>query len=95
METLRTEETTIRGYWLDLGSRMVPDSGWERINQLTERLELLATSADGATKLYRDPADGRLWERTPISPALPQGPPLMTVITEEQARAVYPQAFTS
>lgn len=95
MEPLSTEETTIRGYWLDLGSRVVPDSGWERINRLTEQLELLATSTDGAAKLYRDPADGRYWERTPISPSLPQGPPLMTVISEEQARASYPQGFAS
>ncbi len=95
MEPLSTEETMIRGYWLDLGSRMVPDSGWERINRLTEQLELLATSSDGATKLYRNPADGRFWERTPISSTLPQGPPLMTVITEEQARIAYPQGFTS
>lgn len=93
MEPLATEETIIRGYWLDLGSRMVPDSSWERINQLTEQLELLATSADGATKLYRDPEDGRLWERTPVSPTLPQGPPLLAVISPEQARASYPQAF--
>jgi hypothetical protein len=95
MEPLSNEETMIRGYWLDLGSRMVPDSGWERINQLTEQMELLTTSADGATKLYRDPVDGRFWERTPVSPTLPQGPPVLSVITEVLARAGYPQGFTS
>ena len=95
MEPLRTEETAIQGYWLDLGSRMVPDSNWERINQLTEgHLVLLAASSDGTTRLYRDPADNRYWEQTPVSVTLPQGPPRLTAISEEQARVRYPQWMT-
>ena len=95
MEPLRTEETAIQGYWLDLGSRMVPDSNWERINQLTTgHLELLAASDDGTSRLYRDPADGRYWEKTPVSVTLPQGPPWLKIISEAQARASYPQWTT-
>jgi hypothetical protein len=92
METLPPDVTTIQGYWLDLGSRMVPDSTWERINRLTtDYLELLATSLDGTT-LYRDPGDGRYWEKTPVAADLPQGPPVLTALSSDQARARYPQA---
>jgi hypothetical protein len=87
--------TIIQGYWLDLGSRMVPDSAWERINRLTtDHLELLASSQDGTATLYRDPVDGRYWEKTPVAADLPQGPPVLTVLNSDQARSRYPQAFT-
>jgi hypothetical protein len=94
MEVLRADETVLQGFWLDLGSRMVPDSNWERINHLTtECLELVATGADGSARLYRDPRDGRHWEMTPVSATLPQGPPVLTALDDADARARYPQAF--
>ena len=75
---LKPEETVLQGYWLDLGSSVAPDARWERITRLTEEyLELLATGEDGREKLYRDPADGRLWELAPVAPEMPASPPLL------------------
>jgi hypothetical protein len=84
---LKPEETALQGFWLDLGSSVTPDARWERISRLTEEyLELLATVEDGREKLYRDPADGRLWELTPVAPEMPSSPPLLMVIAQEKAR---------
>lgn len=87
---IRPEETQLQGYWIDTGSSMTPDSNWERIKLLTaEYLELLASSNDGREKLYRDTADGRLWELTPVQPFLPAGPPLLRVISRSLAEDKY------
>jgi hypothetical protein len=87
---LRPEETLLQGYWLDLGSSVTPDASWERISRLTEEyLELLATGEGGREKLYRDPADGRLWELAPVAPEMPASPPLLTVIAPERADEKY------
>jgi Immunity protein 27 len=87
---LKPEETVLQGYWLDLGSSVVTDARWDRITLLTqEYLELLATGSDGKERLYRDPADGRLWEYTSVAPELAASPPLLQVITPERASAEY------
>jgi len=87
---LKPDETMLQGYWLDLGSSVAPDARWERIIRLTEEyLELLATGGDGRDKLYRDPADGRLWELTPVAPEMPASPPLLQVIAPERATIKY------
>jgi len=87
---LKPEETVLQGYWLDLGSSVVPDARWERITRLTEEyLELLATGEGGRESLYRDPADGRLWELAPVAPEMPASPPLLMVITSERAAEKY------
>jgi hypothetical protein len=84
---LKHEETELRGFWIDLGSSMVPDASWDRIDYLTkESLELVETLADGAASLYRDPADGRLWELTKVAPQMKDGgPPRLTVIEAGEA----------
>lgn len=90
MARIEPEETELRGFWLDLGSSVTPDAVWERIRLLTsEYLELLATSADGREKLYRDPGDGRFWELVPVDLNLPAGPPLLQAIPLSQARDKY------
>lgn len=90
MIRIKPEETELRGYWLDVGSAVTPDSNWERIQRLTsEYLELLATGSDGQEQLYRDPADGRLWELAPVAPSLPAGPPWLRVISPSQAKEKY------
>ncbi|MBW2453417.1 MAG: hypothetical protein JRI68_02850, partial [Deltaproteobacteria bacterium] len=45
----------------------------------------------GAWKtLFRDPSDGRLWERTyPEGHLQGGGPPMLSTVTEEQARRRY------
>ena len=87
---LKPEEILLQGFWLDLGSSVVPDARWERITRLTEEhLELLATVNDGREKLYRDPADGRLWEAVPVAPEMAASPPLLRVIGPDEAAAKY------
>lgn len=88
---LKPEETELQGYWLDLGSSVVPDSNWERIDKLThDFLELVATSADGACRLYRDLEDGRFWELTRVAPQMKDGgPPLLSVISPSDAARKY------
>jgi len=95
MAALRPNETVLQGYWLDLGSRVVPDSNWERINALVaNQLELLATGDDGITRLFRDPADDRFWELAPVAAHLPQGPPILTALSQEQVYSRYPQVIS-
>lgn len=90
MAGLGPEETELRGYWLDMGSAMAPDSNWERIDSLTaEHLKPVAQGKDGREKLYRDPADGRLWELVPVEPNLAAGPPLLRVIERAKAEEKY------
>lgn len=90
MAGIRPEETELQGYWLDMGSAVAPDSNWERIDSLTgEYLVHVAKGSDGREKLYRDPADGRLWELVPVEPNLPAGPPLLRVIERSRAEEKY------
>lgn len=90
MKTFKPEETDLQGYWIDTGSSMTPDSNWERISDLTTNyLELLASSKDGRDQLFRDNADGRLWELTPVEPLLPAGPPMLRVISNIAAEDKY------
>lgn len=95
MTHIKPEVTELQGYWIDIGSSVTPDANWERIKCLTsECLELLATSGDGLESLYRDPADGRLWELIPVDPNLPAGPPLLRVISPSQAQQKYAVSLT-
>lgn len=90
MTSIKADESEFQGYWLDTGSSVAPDYNWERILRLTtDYLEELAAIDNGREKLYRDPADGRLWELTPVDPNLPAGPPLLRVIPPSQAAAKY------
>jgi Immunity protein 27 len=88
---LKPEETELQGFWLDLGSSVVPDSNWERIDKLTNNyLELVATGKDGAIRLYRDPADGRFWELSRVAPQMKDGgPPLLSTIGAPEAAHKY------
>ena len=86
---LTPEETELRGFWLDLGSCMTPDAVWERIDLLAgEYLELCGTA--GTDRLYRDPADGRLWELTRVAPLMKDGgPPRLAIISTGDAEKKY------
>lgn len=91
---LTPEETELRGFWLDLGSSMTPDAVWERIDLLTgEHLEHRATAGNGTDRLYRDPADGRLWELTRVAPLMKDGgPPRLALIGADEAEKKYGKA---
>ncbi|HEY3307537.1 MAG TPA: Imm27 family immunity protein [Desulfuromonadaceae bacterium] len=83
---LKSEEIELRGFWIDLGSSMVPDSTWERINRLTAEYLQVVQRSEGADTLYRDPLDGRFWELIYLHPELKDGgPPLLRVIAPDVA----------
>ena len=87
MEGLKPEETELIGMWLDLGNRVVGDAIQDRIDWLTEtQLELLSADPAAEERLYRDPRDGRLWERTPL---VKGGPSRLALVTAEFAAGKY------
>jgi hypothetical protein len=88
---LTAATTAIRGFWLDLGSSVVKDSGWVRIEWLLEnRLECLVEKNTETGSLYRDPADNRLWHFYRVSPGLRDGgPPALQSISQDEARDLF------
>jgi hypothetical protein len=88
---LQLGETELRGFWIDLGSGMAKDAHWQRIEWLTsEHFKELARADDGLDILYRDPADGRLWEKGHDHPDLRDGgPPRLSLIGKEAAAQRY------
>jgi len=90
---LRPDEIEITGRWVFDGQRMHGDAACDRIKHLTSNvLELLGLSKDygGWETLYRDRADGRLWERTyPQSELQGGGPPRLSVISKDEAVRKY------
>ena len=90
-QELRPHETDVVGPWLDTGSRVEGDAACARIEWLvSERLERLADHPASGGTLYRDPRDGRLWERTyPHAHMRGGGPPRLTLIDPAAAAAKY------
>ena len=90
-DDLRPEEVELVGQWLDIGSRIVADGVAARIRWLIdERLEPLAVAPAGRGGVYRDPADGRLWELLHPYPEMHGGgPPMLRVISAADAMARY------
>jgi hypothetical protein len=89
---LRPDETELTGKWLLDGQTMRADDVSQRIELLTKDvLQTLAVSRYGGWEtLFRDPSDGRLWERTyPRGELHGGGPPKLAVISEADARAKY------
>lgn len=87
-----TEETTfIRGFWLDLGSQMVKDSGWSRIEWLIEnRLELLIRDQRNTDALYINRRDNRLWHYYSVAPGIKDGgPPVLEMIDKVKAEEIF------
>lgn len=87
---LQPEDTLIQAFWIDLGSSVVPDYSWERIDYLTKDCLVLLKEHASGDKLYRDPADGRLWELIhPNQHLAGGGPPILKVTSDEQASEKY------
>lgn len=89
---LGSDEVCLEGAWdvaPDGGSR--PDPVWRRIRWLAAHaLERVASRESGWAVLYRDPADGRLWELTfPSGTLLDGGPPRLDAISPDDARRRY------
>lgn len=89
---LVADEGRLEGAWESApdGARR-PDPVWRRIRWLAANaLERVATREGGWGVLYRDPADGRLWELTfPQGTLLDGGPPRLETISPEDARRRY------
>jgi hypothetical protein len=86
---LNPTETELVGQWAAHGARVVGDDVCRRIDELTgSKLQKLA---DGNwTSLYRDPDDGRLWEKTyPQGHFQGGGPPALKCISSQEAYARY------
>jgi hypothetical protein len=71
--------------------RVRADATGERNECLTSRyLEKIAASGGGWDTLFRDPDDGRYWERTyPMGDMQGGGPPSLFVLSAEKAYAKY------
>ena len=82
-QDLKPDEKELVGMWLDLGMKVTGDAICDRVIWLTSaRLEKLAANEAELAELYRDPRDGRLWER--LLP-FPDGPPTLRFISREDA----------
>lgn len=84
-------ETLIEGGWLSSGGKVVADPAAQRIEGLVRgHLRQIAVIADGWAVLFKDPADGRLWELTyPQSEMHGGGPPRLENISLTAARLRY------
>lgn len=90
---LQPQETDLVGRWISIGPTVRADEACRRIEWLVKDvLEEVAVSPQwGAWEtLFRDPEDGRFWERTyPEGHMHGGGPPRLTCISPEEARAKY------
>jgi hypothetical protein len=93
MNVIQPHETELAGKWVVEGGRVRGDATCDRIKWLTQSwLEQVAYSRDGGAweTLYRDPSDGRLWERTyPQCEMHAGGPPRLVFLTPERAAEKY------
>lgn len=88
---LQPHESDLVGRWRLAGGRVEGDAVAARIDWLLrERLERRGDAGGGWEVLYRDPADGRLWELTyPQGHMHGGGPPRLRLLPPEAARAKY------
>lgn len=91
MVTINPNETVISGGWELIEGRMVPDATLARIQQLVrDQLEKIADIGGGWETLFRDPADGRFWERiNPRSEMHGGGPESLRCIDKNSAECKY------
>jgi hypothetical protein len=89
---LEPDETELIGQWILVDGEVDGDDACLRIQYLvSERLKKPGKDRRGWETLFRDPRDGRYWERTyPNSSWHGGGPPALISLTEAQARAKYP-----
>lgn len=88
---LRENERELRGSWVVVNGEVSADDVCSRIEWLlSHRLERIATDPSGWDLLFRDPRDGRLWERTyPQSHLHGGGPPMLKVLPHGIAQSKY------
>jgi Immunity protein 27 len=90
---LKPTETELIGRWEIVNGRVRGDATCEQIEWLTKNhLQKLAVSKQwgGWETLFRDPDDGRYWERIyPMGEMQGGGPPRLIVMSPEKAHAKY------
>ena len=90
---LQSNETNLIGKWIFDGGKTWGDEVCKRIEYLVSHVldQLSVSKKYGAWEtLFRDPSDGRLWERTyPQGHMHGGGPPELKVISEKEARRKY------
>jgi|SRR5688572_10799657 hypothetical protein len=93
VKLLDSLDVVLTGQWVFDGQSMRADEACARIEALTsEVLEKVAISRENGAweTLFRDPRDGRLWERTyPEGDLQGGGPPRLAAISVEDARNRY------
>jgi len=89
------KETELIGNWRIIDGKVVSDDVVHRVTQLTENyLEYLEKDWSGWDTLYRDPADGRFWERIYLQSYMHGGGPAsLRMILPEDAGKKYPHLF--
>jgi hypothetical protein len=93
MTKIEPSEAILTGKWITQDGKMIEDTTCKRIHDLTTSyLHKITHDASGWETLYRDPADGRFWEKTyPQSHMHGGGPLQLQCLTIEEARKKYPQ----
>jgi Immunity protein 27 len=88
---IQPDESVITGAWVLVDGSMVGDASLTRIDSLVKGyLQRVAVSPDGWEILYRDPADGRYWEKTyPHSQMHGGGPASLRVLDVAEAQEKY------
>jgi hypothetical protein len=93
MNRLQPNEQILTGRWLVEGGRARGDAACERIEWLIAHyLQKIAESPQSGAweTLYRDPEDGRYWERTyPEGQMHGGGPPQLKRLTIQEASEKY------
>ncbi len=91
MNRLQPTEIVLTGQWIESCNQVIGHDVCQRINWLIDsQLESIAIDSSGWDRLYRDPSDGRLWERTyPHSEMHGGGPPQLKIIAPETAAQKY------
>jgi hypothetical protein len=90
---LRPDETVLTGNWIVQNRQVSADATCERIEELiSSQLQKVADDpqSGGWETLYKDPDDGRYWERTyPQGEMHGGGPPELRYLATEQAKKKY------
>ena len=93
MMLLKVDESELTGTWIFDGNVVHEDQVCKRIEELTSIVltQLAFSKLYGAWEtLFRDPNDGRLWERTyPRGELHGGGPPRLAIISIEEAMRKY------
>ncbi|TFU00389.1 hypothetical protein EUV02_15195 [Polymorphobacter arshaanensis] len=92
MDPLLPHEIELTGKWIALDGDVQGDAVCERIDYLTEILDVVQDhpQAGGWRRLFRDPADGRYWELTyPQAELHAGGPPALRWISDDEMKQEY------